>query len=145
MAKNIEWKKSNIDYDQLNQLTPHHLRTSSHMKALNQSGKLVDSKSKGGKKTGKQHVESGHWANIQKIATKSSIESRVNAALKRKMVITNQLPLNEEFTSAIVRKLCEEANEHHNFWKSILNENKLIKRVHHGPNQFNPSRYIRIA
>ena len=99
----------------------------------------------GGKISGAMNVKSGHWSRVQKLAIKSSNISRDLKALERKKVITNQLPLNEEFTSGIVRKLCEEAGEHHALWKGILKEERLIKKVHHGPNQFNPSRYIRIT
>tara|TARA_R110001606_G_scaffold88783_1_gene199929 strand:+ start:135 stop:593 length:459 start_codon:yes stop_codon:yes gene_type:complete len=151
MAKNIQWKKSTLDYDKLNKLTPRVLAGTERGKSNTELGKIGaaigshESRSRGGIVSGNAHKESGHWESIQKKATINSRIAATKRALERKMIITNQLPLNEEFTGRLVRDICDKEGEHSpNFWKGILKETKLITKVYHGPNQYDPSRYKRI-
>tara|TARA_R110000782_G_C14474650_1_gene375149 strand:- start:47 stop:505 length:459 start_codon:yes stop_codon:yes gene_type:complete len=151
MAKNIQWKKSTLDYDKLNKLTPRVISCTERGNLNVELGKIGanigshESRSRGGITAGNAHKESGHWESIQKKATINSRIAATKRALEKKILITNQLPLNEEFTGKLVRDICNKAGETGpNFWKAVLKETKLIIKVHHGPNQYNPSRYKRI-
>lgn len=66
--KNIEWKKSSIDYDKLNELTPQKLAAietlSNYVHA--DKDKLRESSKKGGKKGGETNKQSGHMSNLGK-------------------------------------------------------------------------------
>ena len=100
-----------------------------------------ESRSKGGITTGKQNLESGHWAKCQKLATKASVESRKILMYNKRKAITDQLPNGIEFTSKIVKEICNK--EGYNSWKALLKDSRFIIKTHHGPNQFNPSMYKR--
>tara|TARA_R110000764_G_scaffold107268_1_gene193095 strand:- start:109 stop:657 length:549 start_codon:yes stop_codon:yes gene_type:complete len=61
MAKNIQWKKSTIDYDKLNKLTPKSLSSTER---------------------GNMNVESGHLTKISGIVTSASTKASIENGLK---------------------------------------------------------------
>jgi hypothetical protein len=117
---------------------------------------------------GRKNVESGHWKNIVTFESRSkggkkAIQKMINHEKrtewlsyagkqsankkleKRDIIrkkIVEQLPIDTEFTSKIVRELCDKEN--YRDWKGLLLDDRFIIKVHHGPNQHNPSRYKRI-
>lgn len=62
MSKNIEWKKSTIDYDKLNQLTPQKLTRSENGKRTIKENSSFEGRSKGGQK----NKENGHISRLGK-------------------------------------------------------------------------------
>jgi hypothetical protein len=59
MSKNIEWKKSSIDYDKLNELTHSDLVRLQNGKNAIISGQLLKASINGGKTMGKIHYKNG--------------------------------------------------------------------------------------
>lgn len=69
MSKNIEWKKSEINYDELNELSHKQLVIQNIGKHNAESGLLKKISKSGGKATGKKNVESGHMDRLNKSLT----------------------------------------------------------------------------
>jgi hypothetical protein len=201
MSKNIEWKKSGIDYDKLNQLTPQKLAAIETLNnhVLNDKDKLREWATDGGLKGGNTNKESGHmsslgkewgkingnhpnalkassevgkkWGsiNIQKMSnedrsrggtiggkvrssqddfnehlskiTKISTQNRINLKIEKYKEILKSIP-SDIFTTSEAKKACENFN--YGSWKKFVKEETLIKQIHKGSNQNNPSIYQKV-
>ena len=68
MSKNIEWKKSSIDYNKLNELSHAQLMRIQNGKLANESGQLAKAAVNGGKsvidKLNKKNKKTGHWRKL---------------------------------------------------------------------------------
>jgi hypothetical protein len=201
MSKNIEWKKSEFNYDELNKLNPQKLaaietlnnyilndkdklsewgrdgglkggntnKESGHMsslgkewgkinanhpntlKASSETGKKWGSiniqkiskedRVKGGKSAGKKRVLKDDWRDTQLLAAKISTENRIERKIEKYKEILDSIP-NNQFTTSEAKKACENFN--YGNWKKFLKEKTLIKQIHKGTNQTNPSIYEKV-
>jgi hypothetical protein len=86
MTKNIEWKKSSIDYDKLNEL---------NHKTLTSSENGLYTATKINKNQGKKNAESGHMKSIQPLGASlggkiGGVITRDNGKLKQNGILGNQ-------------------------------------------------------
>jgi hypothetical protein len=68
-------------------------------------------------------------------------DSSSKKSLKVRTTILNTI-VNDTFTTAEARKACEEYGLGN--WKAFLKDNRIIKQIHKGTNNFNPSIYQKI-
>jgi len=68
MSKNIEWKKSSIDYSKISELSHAQLMRIENGKLAKESGQLAKAASNGGKaiidKLNKKNKKTGHWRKL---------------------------------------------------------------------------------
>lgn len=103
-----------------------------------------EQRSKGGKISGKKRVQMDDWKNMASIAGKKSAEKRTDDKIA-KMKSILKLIKKSEFRLLDVKNACDKMNiKDLNYAKKILREKSLVKQIHKGYNQFNPSLYIKI-
>jgi hypothetical protein len=201
MSKNIEWKKSEFNFDELNKLNPQKLaaietlnnyilndkdklkewaiegglkggntnKESGHMSSLGKDwgkingnhpnsikasseigkkwGKIniekitKEDRVRGGKTAGKKRVLKDDWKDMQLLAAKISTENRIKRKIEKYKEILDSIP-NNQFTTGEAKIACENFN--YKSWKKFLKEETLIKQIHKGANQNNPSIYEKI-
>lgn len=100
-----------------------------------------EQRSKGGKTSHKNHIESGHWRNYIMIGAAASTKARINRGLENKKKIIDSIK-SDTFTTSEARKACD--NFGYKSWKSLLRESKLVKQIYKGMNQFDPSIYKKV-
>jgi hypothetical protein len=106
-----------------------------------------EQRSKGGKIAGRNRVLDGTLLKAAKIGAKNSAEKRINEKIEYYKEIL-KLIVNSEFTFSDVRIACGKygikESQISGRAKKILREKTLVKQIHKGYNQFNPSLYIKI-
>jgi hypothetical protein len=100
-----------------------------------------EQRSKGGKISHNNHIESGHWANYIKLGTEASTKARIERGLENKKKIIDSIK-SDTFTTSEARKACKKFE--YKSWKSLLKESKLVKQIYKGINQFDPSIYEKV-
>jgi len=105
-----------------------------------------EGRSKGGKVAGKKRVQHKDFKKHLKNITKKSVESRINTKLEKFKSILKFIR-KKEFTYSDMRTACKKygivENRLFGEAKKILKEKSLIKQIHKGYNQYNPSLYIK--
>jgi hypothetical protein len=104
-------------------------------------------RSKGGKTSGRSRVLDGTLLKASKIGAKVSSENRIALKIEKYKAIIKFIR-KKEFTYSDMRNACEKYGILDKYLfgtaKKILRENSLIKQIHKGYNQFNPSLYVKI-
>lgn len=103
-----------------------------------------EQKSEGGKIGGKIRASQSDFVDMCKSAGIKSGEKRTDVKIDRMKSIL-KLIKKSEFRLLDVRNACEKMNiKDLNYAKKILREKSLVKQIHKGYNQFNPSLYIKL-
>ena len=103
-----------------------------------------EQKLKGAKIAGAKRILMDDWKNMASIAGKKSGEKRTDDKIT-KMKSILKLIRKSEFRLLDVKNACDKMNiKDLNYAKKILREKSLVKQIHKGYNQFNPSLYIKI-
>jgi hypothetical protein len=106
-----------------------------------------EDKVRGGKTAGRKAVESGTLLKASKIGAKISTENRIALKIEKYKSILKFIR-KKEFTYTDMRNACEKfgikGDRIAGQAKKILREKTLIKQIHKGYNQFNPSLYIKV-
>ena len=110
----------------------------------NLSKTTKEQKSIGGKKGGKIRAsQSDFHQHLCSMANKSGEKRTDNKIIKMKSIL--KLIKKKEFRLLDVKNACDKMNiKDSNYHKKILKEKSLVKQIHKGYNQFNPSLYIKI-
>jgi len=105
-----------------------------------------EDKVRGAKIAGKKAVESGTLLKASKLGAKISTEKRIERKMEKYTSII-KLIRKKEFTLMDVQNACIKFGIEKNYFslaKKIVKEKTLIKQIHKGYNQFNPSIYIKV-
>lgn len=106
-----------------------------------------EQRSKGGKTSGKDRVNDGTLLKASKIGAKISTERRIENALEKYKCILKFIR-KKQFTLSDMKNACEKfgitGDRIAAQAKKILKEKSLVKQIHKGYNQFNPSLYIKV-
>jgi hypothetical protein len=103
-----------------------------------------EQKSEGGKKGGKVRAAQSDFKEHLSNMGKKSGEKRTDDKIS-KMKSILKLIKKSEFRLLDVKNACDKMNiKDLNYAKKILREKSLVKQIHKGYNQFNPSLYIKI-
>jgi glycerol-3-phosphate dehydrogenase len=148
--KEIEWKKSEIDYTKLNELT-HHQLVVSHISKVSKNSEW------------RQKISNSHANKVLSESTKTKLSKVVNefnsslSSKQRKEKYSNDsssrksLQIRKEILDSIdgdtfitsqLRTACEKYGLGN--WKGLLKDNRLVIQIHKGTNQNNPSIYKKI-
>jgi hypothetical protein len=131
-------------------------KTKNSRKASSKTGKIWGSinikkitkeqKSEGGKIGGKIRASQNEFKIHLKDITKKSVENRIKRKIEKYKSILKFIR-KKQFTYSDVRNACIKygilETKVSCLAKSILKEKTLIKQIHKGPNQYNPSIYIK--
>jgi hypothetical protein len=103
-----------------------------------------EDKVRGAKIAGAKRILMDDWKDMASIAGKKSGEKRTDdKIIKMKSIL--KLITKSEFRLLDVKNACDKMNvKDLNYAKKILREKSLVKQIHKGYNQFNPSLYIKI-
>ena len=170
MNKNIEWKKSDIDYDKLNQLNHADLVRIENgkntikylLKWQEENAHNIGEISKVKTDEWKKKIGNGNKGKIRTEDTKDAIrnsvnklnecltndekrkmysnDARKNAATKKKIDILNSIN-KKEFTSKELKEVCMNFNYD---YKLMIKDTNLLQRIHLGKNQTDLSIYKKI-
>lgn len=106
-----------------------------------------EDKIRGAKIAGAKRVLMDDWNGMASIAGKKSAEKRINEKLEKYKCILKFIR-KKEFTFADMRNACIKYGILDRLVsgqaKKILREKSLVKQIHKGYNQYNPSLYIKI-
>jgi hypothetical protein len=104
-------------------------------------------RSKGGKTSGRNRVLDGTLLRASKIGARVSSENRIALKIEKYKAIIKFIR-KKEFTYSDMRNACLkfgiDEDKVYGLSKKILREVSLVKQIHKGYNQFNPSLYIKI-
>jgi len=103
----------------------------------------LEQKSKGGRIGGLKRSKQPDFNNHLKIMTKKSVKNRVKEKIDRMKSILDTIP-TKQFITKDIREACSKFDVSDRYWKTILKEKSLVKRIHKGTNQFNPSIYEKV-
>ena len=91
------------------------------------------------RKGGKKSVESGHIKKMCKIAAESNIKRKMD----RMKSILDTIP-TKQFITKDIREACDKFDVYDGYWMRVVKEKSLVKQIHKGNNQFNPSIYEKV-
>ena len=101
-----------------------------------------ETRSKGGKKSYQNHVESGWIHEYRRLGTEASAKSRKKAKNDKIQKIIDLLPKDSEFIGTVIKEACIKLGERPLYYKTVL-QSDFIEKTYHGKNQHDPSRYKR--
>ena len=103
-----------------------------------------EDKIRGAKKAGKiRAAQSDFYEHLCNMGKKSGEKRTYDKISKMKSIL--KLIKKSEFRLLDVKNACDKMNiKDLNYAKKILREKSLVKQIHKGYNQFNPSLYIKI-
>jgi hypothetical protein len=106
-----------------------------------------EQRSMGGKISGRNRVNDGTLLKASKIGAKISTERRIERAIEKYKSILKFIT-KKEFTYSDVKHACKEYgiidSSINCQAKKILKQKSIVKQIHKGYNQFNPSIYIKV-
>ena len=127
-------------------------KTENSRKASSKNGKIWGSinikkiskkqKSEGGKIGGSIRAKQPEFKKHLKNITQKSVQSRINKKIELYKCILKFIR-KKEFTAKDMQKACDKMQYKNG--QKILKEKSLVKQIHKGCNQFNPSIYIKVS
>jgi len=98
---------------------------------------------KGAKLSAQTRMQQPNFKSHIENMTKKSVESNIQKRINKMKSILDTIP-TKQFITKDIRKSCYNFDVSDGYWKRILREKSLVKQIHKGTNQFNPSIYEKI-